>query len=171
METKEIKITPPEGYEIDKENSTFEKIVFKKVGPKRFIDNEKYTGVAYFITVYSDICREEGVHLNHPSNYNGFATKAMAQSAIAMARISQIMMHDARFGGFIIGEEWCDNNIKKYCIELTYDSCGGKSFDIVKSFDIMCYSRTQKFLAFHTKEQAQLFIKENLELLKQYFMV
>lgn len=29
-ETKEIKITVPEGYEIDKENSTFEKIVFKK---------------------------------------------------------------------------------------------------------------------------------------------
>ena len=29
-DTKEITITPPEGYEIDKENSTFEKIVFKK---------------------------------------------------------------------------------------------------------------------------------------------
>jgi len=30
METKELKITIPEGYEIDKENSTFEKIMFKK---------------------------------------------------------------------------------------------------------------------------------------------
>ena len=30
METKELKITIPEGYEIDKEKSTFEKIVFKK---------------------------------------------------------------------------------------------------------------------------------------------
>ena len=30
METKELKITIPKGYEIDKENSTFEKIVFKK---------------------------------------------------------------------------------------------------------------------------------------------
>ncbi len=30
METKELKIQIPEGYEIDKENSTFEKIVFKK---------------------------------------------------------------------------------------------------------------------------------------------
>jgi len=28
---KEIKITPPEGYEVDKENSTFEKIVFKPI--------------------------------------------------------------------------------------------------------------------------------------------
>ena len=30
METKELKIQIPEGYEIDKEKSTFEKIVFKK---------------------------------------------------------------------------------------------------------------------------------------------
>lgn len=34
MENKEMKITPPEGYEIDKENSTFEKIIFKKVEEK-----------------------------------------------------------------------------------------------------------------------------------------
>ena len=30
MKTKEIKIEAPEGYEVDKEHSTFEKIVFKK---------------------------------------------------------------------------------------------------------------------------------------------
>lgn len=30
METKEIKINIPEGYEVDKENSTFEYIKFKK---------------------------------------------------------------------------------------------------------------------------------------------
>ena len=34
METKELKIQIPEGYEIDKENSTFEKIVFKKKDDK-----------------------------------------------------------------------------------------------------------------------------------------
>ena len=34
METKELKITIPEGYEIDKDNSTFEKIVFKKKDDK-----------------------------------------------------------------------------------------------------------------------------------------
>mgnify|MGYP003597795861 CR=1 FL=1 len=30
---KTIKITPPEGYEVDKEKSTFEEIVFKKLEP------------------------------------------------------------------------------------------------------------------------------------------
>lgn len=51
MNTKEIKITVPEGYEIDKENSTFECIKFKKKGltyedvaEKLFTDR-----VAYFI--------------------------------------------------------------------------------------------------------------------------
>ena len=34
METKELKIQIPEGYEIDKDNSTFEKIVFKKKSTK-----------------------------------------------------------------------------------------------------------------------------------------
>lgn len=29
METKELKIQAPKGYEIDKENSTFERIIFK----------------------------------------------------------------------------------------------------------------------------------------------
>ena len=33
METKEIKIEVPQGYEIDRQKSTFEKIVFKKVNP------------------------------------------------------------------------------------------------------------------------------------------
>lgn len=167
METKEIKITPPEGYEIDKENSTFEKIVFKKVEPKRFIDNVKYTGTAYFITPNSDVSREIDVHLNYSGNYGGFATRAMAESAIAMARISQIMMQDDRFGGFISEQEWFDKNTK-YIIGLAYYPNDVKSFEIfqrvrIKEFPVL--------LAFHTKEQAQLFIKENLELLKQYFMV
>ena len=34
METKELKITIPEGFDIDKEKSTFEKIVFKKKDTK-----------------------------------------------------------------------------------------------------------------------------------------
>lgn len=49
MNTKEIKITVPEGYEIDKENSTFECIKFKKkeltyedVAEKLFKDKECY---------------------------------------------------------------------------------------------------------------------------------
>ena len=42
METKEVKINIPEGYEIDKENSTFECVKFKPI--------KKY------ITTYKDVC-------------------------------------------------------------------------------------------------------------------
>lgn len=43
METKEIKINIPEGYEIDKENSTFECIKFKPI--KKDIHNFNYQGI------------------------------------------------------------------------------------------------------------------------------
>lgn len=39
MDTNELKITPPEGYEIDKENSTFECIKFKPIN-KCWRDNK-----------------------------------------------------------------------------------------------------------------------------------
>ena len=38
METKEIKITPPDGYEIDRENSTFECIKFKPKSKRTYRD-------------------------------------------------------------------------------------------------------------------------------------
>lgn len=46
METKEIKIQVPEGYEIDKENSTFKCIKFKPI--------EKY--ITYEDVTYEDVC-------------------------------------------------------------------------------------------------------------------
>jgi hypothetical protein len=41
METKQLKITVPEGYEIDKEKSTFENIVFKE---KTALNHVTYLG-------------------------------------------------------------------------------------------------------------------------------
>ena len=45
METKILKINVPKGYEIDKENSTFENIVFKKVDDIVIKWNKKYNGI------------------------------------------------------------------------------------------------------------------------------
>lgn len=62
METKEIKIKVPEGYEIDKELSSFEKIIFKKKETKypesweELIKNKKkYKKSGFFIDEYSRI--------------------------------------------------------------------------------------------------------------------
>lgn len=51
METKELKVQIPEGYEIDKEKSTFENIVFKKVDnrPKSWKEYLDKVNPIYFI--------------------------------------------------------------------------------------------------------------------------
>lgn len=53
METKEFKIQAPEGYEIDKENSTFERIRFKPIKKDityKGICNALFVNDTYFIT-------------------------------------------------------------------------------------------------------------------------
>lgn len=60
METKEVKINIPEGYEIDKENSTFECIKFKPI--KKYItykdvcDNIFAKNYGYYISPSGNIC-------------------------------------------------------------------------------------------------------------------
>ena len=64
METKEVKIQAPEGYEIDKENSTFECIKFKPI--KRYI-------------TYEDICNsifDTGYYTNSYGKIVGSITYA-----------------------------------------------------------------------------------------------
>ena len=158
METKEVKITPPEGYEIDKENSTFECIKFKKI-EKEWRDNEDKKINGYYIDEYGDIQRAYD-EANTSFNYNIFATEKQAKSALAMARISQIMANDERFGGVVTYEEWDNENIAKYGIYRANYGIGN-----------CLYYNAYNFLAFHTAEQRDLFLKENKDLIKDYLML
>lgn len=150
---KEIKITPPEGYEIDKVNSTFECIKFKPV--KRWRDsNPIVTG--YYILHYPDASGNywEGI-------YGVFATEKQAKSALAMAQISQIMANDPRFGGVVTNEEFEDEDIWIYSINRNKNT-------------IQMYQGTRgidNFLSFHTPKQRDLFLKENEDLVKDYLMI
>ena len=70
METKEVKINIPEGYEIDKENSTFECIKFKPI---------KYI-------TYKDVCdnifaKNHGYHISPSENICYTPLKELAYSA------------------------------------------------------------------------------------------
>ena len=160
METKEIKINCPEGYEIDKENSTFECIKFKKKEEPKFSD---YDGKFNIVEGY--YVAEDGlIHTYDGPNdcraVGVFNTEKQARSARAMSMISQIMENDMRFGGPVTDEEWRKSNIDKYCI---YKVKGEITFDI--------YSTTYHFLAFHTAMQETLFMKENEDLVKDYLMI
>lgn len=153
---KEIKITPPEGYEIDKENSTFDCIKFKPL-EKRWRNDITNILTGYFINNWSELIPTG--RFNVCSNYNIFATEKQAKSALAMARISQIMANDKRFGGVVTDEEW-NRATTKYII--------------ARSDNAIIYSRyqaTYQFLAFHTSAQRDLFLKENRDLIKDYLMI
>jgi hypothetical protein len=158
METKEVKIVPPEGYEIDKENSTLECIKFKPI-TKSWRDDYSKSISGYVIDINSIIYKRNNV-TNGSSNYNLFASKKQAKSALAMAQISQIMANDERFGGIITDEEWKLNTITKYTI-------GRGDGEISKGYHSFLYS----FLAFHTYEQRELFLKENEDLVRDYLML
>lgn len=158
MEAKELKIIPPEGYEIDKENSTFECIKFKPV--KRWRDNEDELFKGYFIN-HDSIIQYAPSCYNNDFNNNIFATEKQAKSALAMAQISQIMANDKRFGGAVTDEEWCNILMNKFVIYRTYNKIKNNYF----------YGTEYYFLAFHTAEQRDLFLEENEDLVKDYLMI
>lgn len=154
---KEIKITPPEEIEIDRENSTLECIKFKPI-TKRWRDNKLTVIRGFYIDIDANICRHEGA--NEARNYNLFASEKQTKSALAMSRISQIMANDKKFGGPITDEEWMKNGTK-WTIERFGNTYKG---------ELRC-TLYYTFLAFHTREQRDLFIKENEDLIKDYLML
>lgn len=106
---KTIKITPPEGYEVDKEKSTFNEIVFKKLEPNLPMSWEELKEVKgcfiYQNNVHSVI--DKAIDRNR----NVFPTKEEAKAILAMAQLCQL--RDAWNG------EWRANwedDTPKYCI-------------------------------------------------------
>ena len=150
METKEIKIQVPEGYEIDKEKSTFENIIFKKKkAVNSWKDLKEIEGV--FITKCSYIIKSEGSH--DDVNKNIFKNEKYAKSALALAQISQLLPY------YDSNVDWGNSN-NKYCL-LRYNDV--IIIDICKS--------TYCFLAFNSIKEAERFLKYNEQLVKDYFML
>lgn len=157
----EIKIQI-EGYEgIDEEKSNIEEGIIvlkkKKETPWRYDKQASVSG--YFVTSDNYIKEVKGL-FNVSTAWNVFATRKQAQSMRAMAQLSQIIENDPRFGGPITDEEWL-SRIDVYVIDR-YNN------NIKPNHWSECAFR---FLAFHTKEQRDLFLKENEDLIKQYFML
>ena len=156
---KELKINVPEGYEIDKEASTFECIKFKPINK---------------VNIWEDIKRISGVYIDLESNIKAdpcakllasdrnklmYINEKHAKSALAMAQISQLMPY---YGGPITKEEWNNPGIYKYCIENNSNS-----------IDLTLHNNKVEFLAFHTLEQRRRFMSypENVQLVKEYLMI
>jgi hypothetical protein len=108
---KSVKVTPPEGYEIDKENSTFEEIKFKKIEkklPTKWEDFKLLTG--YYVSGYSTIL--ETTVIATDSGTNVWPTKELAEASLALCQL--IRYRDAWNEGWI--PDWLNWNQNKYCI-------------------------------------------------------
>lgn len=87
--------------------------------------------------------------------------KKKAKSALAMARISQIMANDIEnFGGVVSDREWENGWQAKYCITRRCN----------KPYISINYCE-YAFLAFHTEQQCDLFLEKYPQLVKDYLMI
>ena len=121
MENKEIKISVPEGYEIDTENSTFECIKFKKKKDKltynriykELFYNKRACSPTRFSVEYYNQCDE--CDCNLPLNC---ITEIQARKIIELNKLINIATY--------LNDEWVpnynDNKQIKYVIQYHYDS-------------------------------------------------
>ena len=151
METKEIKIQVPEGYEIDKEKSTFERIVFKKK-EKNINSWEDLKNIKGVFIDYSSNIQECDEDVSNDEKYV-FLNEKYAKSALALAQISQLLpYYDSKV-------DWYKVTVK-YCIVR-----------IGNEIYIDMWQSSYHLLAFNSREEAKRFLKYNEQLVKDYFML
>jgi len=154
-ETKELTITPPEGYVIDESKSTFTNIVFKKIPkedklPTKWEDLKYIHG--YYVDSSGDVKKVENEQLIPCKNSaTVFTTREQAQASIALAQLSQLKK---AYNG-----DWePDWNTSEYKYAIAF-----------KGNDIQGFTaaRFSIFLAFKTAELRDKFLKNFKDLIEQ----
>ena len=161
-EEKSFKVQIPEGYEIDKENSTFECIKFKKSKseyPKSWEEAfEGKTINGYYITAALSQIQNYSLSKNIGKyNANVFKYQEQAESALAYAQLTQLMALPC-FNGDWKPNWTSSNDEKKYGISF-YDN----KYDIESTY-IFHY-----FLAFKSEEKAKIFLGLYKDLIDVFF--
>ena len=148
---KELKIDIPEGYEIDKENSTFERIVFKKkhTYPKsweEFCENNQETNDEYFIGWDSQVMNSRIKNKDYDLDRNLCKTKEEAEAFLALMQLKRLW------------HEYVDNYSGKvddcYCITCVCSS-NGNDFSILY---IGSATYNMDLFKFPSKELAEEFL-------------
>ena len=94
MDTKKLKINIPEGYEIDREKSTFEEIIFKKVEdplaklPKTWEEYCKRT--KGYTSYYGYSINGNTYETKFDGFYNEFFTKERVKQYVALGKLLQL---------------------------------------------------------------------------------
>lgn len=154
MNTKELNIVVPDGYEIDEENSTLNKILFKQIKPISWEHLNSITG--YYVISNFEV-RSASSFDSKKSDKNIFKTEAQAKEYIALAKISQLIpLYIKRY--YEENPSWEPNWVRsecKYCIGVVKDS-----------FYVISQIHLKFFIAFPTEEIAEKFLSEQAVLLR-----
>lgn len=122
------------------------------------VNNGETIDKGYWIGEDSSINEVVSYTINQGQDRNIASSKKVVKSMLAMSTISMLMPH---YGGTITDEEWANNFIYKYVIFRSGNEirCNNTSIGIYH------------FLAFHTAEQRDAFLKYNEQLVKDYLMI
>lgn len=161
---KKITINVPDDCEVQivRKEARFKKEVFnievKSVirTYQDLVNNGETIDRGYWIGEDSSINEVVSYTINQGQDRNIASSKKVVKSMLAMSMISMLMPH---YGGAITDEEWKDGSKTKYTIGRFKHTLEGLSFN------------TYYFLAFHTSEQRDNFLKYNERLVKDYLMI
>ena len=152
---KNLKITAPDGYEIDKENSTFENIVFKPIKkelPKSLIELGEIIG--YYTNGFGRTTKKTYSRIEqHNLSTKLFATKEQAEASLALAQLSQLLKVYRESEKVI---DWSNDSQGKYCIRF-----GLHGLERVHTFEYTY------FLSFQSAEVRDLFLENFRDLIEQ----
>lgn len=119
---------------------------------------------------WSELIKEDKFKCNHIEIKKGFYSEdkslcgrtPIEKSALALLKINQLI--EVGYSGNITKYEWF--NYDNYIYTIEYD---GEN----KIYKIIITTYYKSHIAFHTKKQAEEFLKypENVQLLKDYFMI
>lgn len=147
---KNLKINVPEGYEIDKEKSTFENIVFKKKNelPRSWKDLRSVYGVC--VSTECELI-EANLYTDNIGSTNIFKTPQQARASIALAQLSQL--RDVYRQGWV--PDW-NKGYLKYCVIFH-----GFRFSVEPTY------YNGHFLSFEERQTAELFLENFRDLIEQ----
>lgn len=156
MDTKKLKINIPEGYEIDKEKSTFEEIVFKKMNtfsklPKTWEEYYEHTknSPSYY---WNNCCEPHVIESTFTGFYNEFTTKERVNQYTALGKLLQLR------------DYWVDNlksDLHDF-VTIIYNFEGE-----IESASIPREHGSNYSLTFPTREMAQKFVECFKDLIKE----
>nr|DAH58328.1 MAG TPA: hypothetical protein [Bacteriophage sp.] len=157
MDTKKLKINIPEGYEVDKEKSTFEEIVFKKINPLTKLPKtwKEYCNcvkgeLSHYWNDFHDLCFLKTSSFS--GVYNEFSTEERVEQYVALGKL--IQLRDYWVGDWKINSDSLDNI---YVVHNNKDK--------ITEIDILYYENDS--LTFPTKEMANEFIECFEDLIKK----